>query len=265
MKLVSIVADELPGLGAGRRVAHPVDDVVEPALEQLEQVLAGVAATAFGSPRRTPRVADLVTASDTIDEFEAIDEVDPEPNQSGARSDDRLRERARSLMSELQDVIEGLTGESPSASGDLADELEISLTRPAALDGEALSDLRTVAESAQERPRDLDTLTALTAQAGAIVALIVGYERATAGIEMSRLMIAPEHGGQGHGRRLWDYAVATVRELGAPVMTFDAEHFAEPFYHRMGAETIGELDLVPPNMPDWRVKVMRYVIAPESS
>lgn len=163
--------------------------------DSAEVTWAEVAATAFGSPRRTPPVADLVTASDTTEEFEAIDEVDPELNQSGARSDDRLRERARSLMSELQDVIEGLTGESPSASGDLADELEISLTRPAALDGEALSDLRTVAESAQERPRDLDTLTALTAQAGAIVALIVGYERATAGIEraIETLRSSPGH------------------------------------------------------------------------
>ncbi len=163
--------------------------------DSSEVTWAEVAATAFGSPRRAPLVAERVTSSETIDEFEAIEEADPEPNQSGARTDDRLRERARSLISELREVIEGLTGESSSASGDLADELEISLTRPAALDGEALADLRTVAESAQARPRDLDTLTALTAQADTIVALIVGYERATAGIEraIETLRSSPGH------------------------------------------------------------------------
>ena len=124
-----------------------------------------------------------------------------------------------------------------------------------------------IPESFITRPGNITMVLETTA--GELIGVVVlrdnAPDRATAGIEMSRLMIAPEHGGQGHGRRLWDYAVATVRVLGAPVMTFDAEHFAEPFYHRMGAETIGELDLVPPNMPDWRVKVMRYVIAPEPS
>lgn len=111
--------------------------------------------------------------------------------------------------------------------------------------------------------------TVLETEAGEMIGVVVlrdnPPDRATAGIEMSRLMIAPEHVGHGYGRLLWDYAVATVRALGAPVMTLDAEQNAEAFYLRMGAETIGELDLVPPMLPDWRVKVMRYVMTPESS
>src|SRR5262245_4958533 len=42
------VVDELAGLGAGGRPAGPVDDVVEPALEQLQHDLAGDAALARG-------------------------------------------------------------------------------------------------------------------------------------------------------------------------------------------------------------------------
>ena len=36
-----LVVDELAALGPGGAEAHPVDHVVEPRLEQLEQVLAG--------------------------------------------------------------------------------------------------------------------------------------------------------------------------------------------------------------------------------
>src|SRR6185312_14587808 len=35
-----LVADELPRLGAGRREAHAIHDVVQTALEQLQQILA---------------------------------------------------------------------------------------------------------------------------------------------------------------------------------------------------------------------------------
>jgi hypothetical protein len=144
---------------------------------------ADVAATALGTQTPAQPVDFVSSESDTIDEFEANEDVDLEAASSGVRTDDLLRQRARSLLNELREVVEGLTSESSVASDDLASELEISLTRPAALEGEALADLRAAAESAQERPRDLDTLTALTAQAGTILALIVGYERATAGIE----------------------------------------------------------------------------------
>ncbi len=144
---------------------------------------ADVAATALGTQTPAQPVDFVSSESDTIDEFEANEDVDLEAAPSDVRTDDLLRQRARSLLNELREVVEGLTSESSVASDDLASELEISLTRPAALEGEALADLRAAAESAQERPRDLDSLTALTAQAGTILALIVGYERATAGIE----------------------------------------------------------------------------------
>lgn len=79
-------------------------------------------------------------------------------------------------------------------------------------------------------------------------------------IEMSRLMIEPDVIGAGHGRRLWDHAVSTACELGASVITLDADPNAEPFYRRMGAVTVGEHEWEPPMMPGWRVKKMRYAI-----
>jgi hypothetical protein len=124
--------------------------------------------------------------------FEEIDDTGSDSATSDVQADAALRQRARALMGELREVIDGLTSDSSLTGEELAGDLEISLTRPAALDGDVLSDLRAAAESAQERPRDLDTLTALTAQADTILALIVAYERAAAGIERALVSIRGE-------------------------------------------------------------------------
>ena len=74
------------------------------------------------------------------------------------------------------------------------------------------------------------------------------------------MMIEPSAIGTGCGRLLWDHAVSTAQALGISVITLDADPNAEPFYRRMGAETVGEHDWEPPMMPGWRVKKMRYTI-----
>jgi N-acetylglutamate synthase-like GNAT family acetyltransferase len=79
-------------------------------------------------------------------------------------------------------------------------------------------------------------------------------------MEMSRLMVVPSAIGSGCGRLLWNHAVATASELGASTIILDADPNAEPFYRRMGAETVGEHEWEPPMMPGWRVKKMRYAI-----
>lgn len=84
-------------------------------------------------------------------------------------------------------------------------------------------------------------------------------------IELSRLMVAPEAAGTGCGRALWEHAVATSRAMGATVMTLDADPNAEPFYRRMGAETVAVADWEPPMMPGWRLRMMRYAIPPEEA
>jgi GNAT superfamily N-acetyltransferase len=81
-------------------------------------------------------------------------------------------------------------------------------------------------------------------------------------IELSRLFVEPDATGAGAGRALWDDAVETARQLGAEVMTLDADPNAESFYLRMGAVTTGVADWEPPMMPGWRVRLMRYAIPP---
>ena len=164
--------------GTGGWPAPPADPDADAA--STDVTWAEVAATALSSQRYARPVSNEQAESDA---FEVLDDEDLDAARPDTSASDQLRHHARSLMIELGEVIDGLTGDGPSPGHDLANELEISLIRPAALDGEALSDLRAAAESAQDRPRDLDTLTALTAQAETILALVVGYERATAGIE----------------------------------------------------------------------------------
>jgi GNAT superfamily N-acetyltransferase len=79
-------------------------------------------------------------------------------------------------------------------------------------------------------------------------------------MELSRMMIEPDMIGKGYGRLLWDHAVETARSHGVRKMTLDADPNAEAFYQRMGAVTTGELDLIPPMLPDWRLKAMEYEI-----
>ena len=45
--------------------------------------------------------------------------------------------------------------------------------------------------------------------------------------------------GRGVGRRLFEHAVATARELGFKRFTIDSDPDAEPFYLAMGAVRIG--------------------------
>lgn len=162
----------------------PAPPVEPPASSESTDVTwADIAATALSRTRAPQPVAAEPTPTETIEVFAIAEEIDPEPGMSEQRNDDHLRQRARALLQELQETLEGLTGAPSTVNDDLAGELEISLTRPAVLEGEAIADLHAAAEAAQSRPRDLDTITALTAQADTILALIVGYERTTAGIE----------------------------------------------------------------------------------
>ncbi|MGI8924909.1 MAG: GNAT family N-acetyltransferase [Fimbriimonadales bacterium] len=79
-------------------------------------------------------------------------------------------------------------------------------------------------------------------------------------MELSRMMVEPDAIGTGCGRRMWDHAVETASRLGVTAITLDADPNAEPFYLRMGAETVGQHEGEPPMMPGWRVKKMRYAI-----
>lgn len=102
-------------------------------------------------------------------------------------------------------------------------------------------------------------LTNVLEDGGRVIGFYVLRGRAPE-MELSRMMVEPDKIGTGCGKRLWKHAVQTARSLGVQTLTIDADPNAEPFYQRMGAETVGEHGWTPPMMPDWHVKKMRYLI-----
>lgn len=154
------------------------------AFSEVPEVTRAEAAQASVSEfNQPPSPAESSISDQVAEEIVIAETFDADDSLEIQQSQAHLRLRARTLLQELQETLDGLTGAPSSVDNTIASALEISLIRPAALEGDAIADLRAAAEAAQTRPRDLDTLTALTAQADTIQALIVGYERTTAGIE----------------------------------------------------------------------------------
>ncbi len=71
---------------------------------------------------------------------------------------------------------------------------------------------------------------------------MVGFHRVIPGdqAELEDMWVEPDAMGQGHGRRLFEHAVAIARSLGATVLELDADPNAVGFYERMGMERTGE-------------------------
>lgn len=75
-------------------------------------------------------------------------------------------------------------------------------------------------------------------------------------VGLENLFVAPEAIGQGCGKRLWQHAVVTARQLGYQHMLIEADPNAEAFYAAMGAETIGS---VPSSVwPNHDLPLMRF-------
>ena len=71
---------------------------------------------------------------------------------------------------------------------------------------------------------------------------VVGFHRVIPGdpAEVEDMWVEPDAMGHGHGRRLFEHAVAIARSLGASALELDADPNAAGFYERMGMERIGE-------------------------
>jgi GNAT superfamily N-acetyltransferase len=72
---------------------------------------------------------------------------------------------------------------------------------------------------------------------------------------LDKLFVEPDRIGTGCGKRLWQHAVATVRAMGASVLTWYSDPNAAPFYRAMGAEWIGE---EPTSRPGWALQTFRF-------
>lgn len=74
-------------------------------------------------------------------------------------------------------------------------------------------------------------------------------------IALDKLFVEPHLIGTGRGRRLWNHAVATAREMGATELTLFADPNAAPFYRAMGAEWLREEVT---SRPGWNLQVFSF-------
>ncbi len=58
-------------------------------------------------------------------------------------------------------------------------------------------------------------------------------------ILLDNLFLDPEAIGHGHGKRLWEHAIANAKQRGCHTMVLISEPFAEGFYLSRGAERVG--------------------------
>ena len=89
---------------------------------------------------------------------------------------------------------------------------------------------------------------------------VIGYYGLTGAppeMVFDKLFVDPAWIGTGRGKRLWRHAVATARDLGATLLTFDSDPNAAPFYRAMGAEWLGAEET---SWPGWSLHRFRYPI-----
>ncbi|WP_346094072.1 GNAT family N-acetyltransferase [Streptomyces olivaceiscleroticus] len=79
---------------------------------------------------------------------------------------------------------------------------------------------------------------AVADRGGHILGFTTLEEKPPTGV-LGMLFVEPHAMGQGIGRLLFEYTVATGRELGFTQLTIDADPNAEPFYRAMGAVRVG--------------------------
>jgi GNAT superfamily N-acetyltransferase len=77
-------------------------------------------------------------------------------------------------------------------------------------------------------------------------------------IDLDNLFVEPDAIGQGFGKRLWQHAIATARQLGFTTLRIESDPNAEPFYHAMGAQRVGS---VPSSVsPDRQLPVLHFSV-----
>jgi GNAT superfamily N-acetyltransferase len=77
-------------------------------------------------------------------------------------------------------------------------------------------------------------------------------------VDLDALFVDPVAIGQGVGRRLWDHAVATARDLGYSELIIQSDPYAEGFYMAMGAVRSGELESTV--TPGRMLPLLRFVL-----
>lgn len=91
---------------------------------------------------------------------------------------------------------------------------------------------------------------------------VVGFHRVIPGelAEIEDMWVEPDAMGAGHGRRLFEHAIATANTGGATAVELDADPNAQGFYERMGMRRIGETpsNIIPGRaLPRMRIELLR--------
>lgn len=122
---------------------------------------------------------------------------------------------------------------------DEADALTALATRAKAHWGYDVRFMERVSDAMKLSPADIEAHEVWVLEDGADV---VGFHRVLPGdpAELEDMWVEPAAMGAGHGRRLFEHAVAVARSGGATALELDADPNAAGFYERMGMEHIGE-------------------------
>ena len=90
-------------------------------------------------------------------------------------------------------------------------------------------------------PSELVATSVVVAESGTQLVGIAQVSVEGTDCDLLKLFVDPDHIGRGFGEALLKWAVQEGRRLGAQRMTIEADPEAEPFYRRMGAQTIGQV------------------------
>jgi hypothetical protein len=137
-------------------------------------------ATSNGTPAATDDEAEEAPANTPTEDIDELTETAEDDAELAATKD-----RVTRLLDELRDAIATLEGQPAIDLSPVIADLEVAVTPPGAIKPEELSELRDALLAARERPRDIDTIVALTGRLDSLVALIFAYDRTIAAIERS--------------------------------------------------------------------------------
>ena len=89
---------------------------------------------------------------------------------------------------------------------------------------------------------------------------ITGYYALTGDLpelHLDKLFVEPRWIGTGRGKRLWQHALSTARDLGATSLLLYADPNAAPFYRAMGATWLREEETT---RPGWNLQVFCIIL-----
>jgi GNAT superfamily N-acetyltransferase len=90
-------------------------------------------------------------------------------------------------------------------------------------------------------PGDISTMRLRVAEQAKGIAGFYALVGSGPRVHLEHLWICPEHMGKGIGRLLFADALVEAARLGAEIVAIESDPNAEPFYLRMGAVRVGEV------------------------